>query len=95
MRAELAKLTARTDGHSGGVGTVGAWDVPEELAERVGTAHQSMSKYVGQFVAAYQALITRIETSAKDFDLSDLAAQDAASGAGRGLEPPATRESQN
>ncbi|MFG2001004.1 hypothetical protein ACGFNU_17840 [Spirillospora sp. NPDC048911] len=95
MRAELDKLRSGSAGHAGNVGTVGAWDVPEQLSERVGTAHQSMLRYVTLFAKAYEDVIASIESSAKNFDLSDLAARDAASRAGRGIEPRATHESQN
>ncbi|MFI0444442.1 hypothetical protein [Actinomadura sp. 6N118] len=95
MRAELDKLRSGTSGHPSTVGAIGDWDVPEQLAERVGTAHQSMLTYITRFAKAYDAVIARIESSAKDFDLADLAARDAANRAGRGMEPRATHESQN
>ncbi|MFI0351764.1 hypothetical protein [Actinomadura sp. 9N407] len=95
MRAELDKLQSGASGHPTTVGTIGAWDVPTELGKRVDAAHESMITYVTEFAKLYEALIRRIETSARDFDLSDLASRDAAERAGRPLDPRVTRESQN
>lgn len=95
MRAELDKLQSGASGHPTTVGTIGAWDVPTELGRRVDTAHQSMITYVAEFARIYEQLIKRIETSARDFDLSDLASRDVVEKAGQGLGPPVTRDSQN
>ncbi|MFC4052821.1 hypothetical protein ACFOY4_24295 [Actinomadura syzygii] len=95
MRAELAKLQAGTSGPPTSVGAIGDWDVPEDLAKNVGTAHESMLGYVAQFAAVYEGLIARIESSAKNFDLSELASQNSSKKAGQGLEPQPKHESQN
>ncbi|MFP3964669.1 hypothetical protein SMC26_20315 [Actinomadura fulvescens] len=95
MRAELDKLKSGTTDHPTTVSAIGAWDVPEQLAERITTAHQSMLTYVTEFATAYEGVIARIESSAKNFYLSDLAARDANESAGRSSGPRATRESQN
>jgi hypothetical protein len=95
MRAELNRLQSGAAGHPTTVGTIGAWDVPTELGRRVDTAHQSMITYVAEFAKIYELLIKRIETSARNFDLSDLASRDSAERVGRGLDPQITHNGQN
>ncbi|WP_131739251.1 hypothetical protein [Actinomadura roseirufa] len=71
MRKDLEALKYSMTALQVQAGKVGAWDVAQQLGPKVGTAHQNMIASVRAYCEAYEAVIQRLERTARNYDKSE------------------------
>jgi len=68
MRDELDQLKYYMTALQVEAGKVGAWDVAQQMGSKVGTAHHNMIESVRAYCEAYEAVIQRLERTARTYD---------------------------
>ncbi|MFC5752123.1 DUF2563 family protein [Actinomadura rugatobispora] len=94
MERDLTELRAALDALAGGskaAGRIGGWDVAQQLGWNLDSAHQNMVRGLRDYCDAYQALITRLQRAAENYERTEAAAADRAravqGGGGTGVVP--------
>ncbi|MFC6882880.1 MULTISPECIES: hypothetical protein [Actinomadura] len=88
MRSDLAKLNSALAVLQRNAGQVGTWDVGQQVGPKVDSAHQNMVSAINAYCRAYEAMVSRVEQSARNYGAAESAAKAASEGAGRQAGPP-------
>ncbi|TDD65739.1 hypothetical protein E1298_41060 [Actinomadura rubrisoli] len=87
MRKDLAQLQYSLTTLGVQAGTVGGWDVAQQLGPKVDTAHKNMIAGIKSYCRAYEQAIARVELCARNYGKAEHAATEAARNAGRPVTP--------
>ncbi|WP_329519404.1 hypothetical protein [Spirillospora sp. NBC_01491] len=87
MRKDLDELKYSLTALQLHAGRIGNWDVAQQLGTKVGTAHQGMLQGINTFCESYDAVIQRVEMTAKNYGKAETQSTDASRGAGQTAPP--------